>query len=325
MKKQIFQIIEHSYEPAKEDFEDKKIPYSGIESIGMEDFFCWSIEETLFKKSGQLLEQRTYNGDYELNCMKLLVYGENDLLVKEIDTCIITDWNDIGTDYHEYLYENGRKVKKFFHQADLEGENDGYVEYIYSSNYSRIIDASQPNGSYKKLSEGNTVQIIEKWGISETEKVLLGGVLEEKNSNNEVVFGALFDDQYKIPSQKGYKNFLENGYRIQEWETGSQINYRKYDTNNNLIEEKTNNCHRVSYKYNEYNDVIEREEQLFSTEDVNGNKISDHPINVYTHDGGNSHIIRCYYLYDSEGNWVRKVSVWENKISSVNERKIIYF
>lgn len=330
MKKQIFQLKEHSYEPIKVGFEEKNIQFNGIESINMNDFICWSREELLFKKSGQLLEHRTYNGDYELSTMKLLIYDENDLLVKEINTCIIPDWNDIGTDYSEDSYVNGKKVKNFFHQADNERVNDGYIEYIYSNDYSKIIDASQPNSSYKKRCESNDVQVIEEWGNNGTEKVMIRGVLEEWNDKKEIVFRTAFDDQYNIPSQKDYKDYHANGYHIQEWTTGLQVNYSKYDINNNLVESKTShkdspNYNRELYRYNELNDETEFEVQSYCTEDVNGNKISDHPVNIYTYNGGNPNITRYYYLYDTEGNWITRVSVCNNKIHALSQREIKYF
>jgi len=330
MKKQTIKIIEKSYALVNECGDEKEVPYLGLNKINLSDFFCDSREEQLFKKSGQLLEHRTYKGDYELSTMKVLVYDENDLIVKEIDICIIPDSNDIGTDYQEYTYENGRKVKNFFHQADSERVNDGYIEYVYSNDYSKIIDTSQPDNSYHKLRESNSIQITEEWITNNGQSILERGVLEERNTKNEVVFHAIFDDKYHIPSQKGYKNYFKDGYHIVEWSTGRQVNYRKYDVHNNLVEEKTShteslNYSRLLHSYNKFNDEIQLECQSYSTEDFDGNYISEKPINVYTYNGGRPETVDYHYLYDEQNNWVKKITVRDNIIVSVTERELKYY
>ena len=172
MTKQIFQITEKTYHLKTIEHSVRDVPFRDIESINQADLCCVDREEFVYNELGKLLEHKMYDDESRLSVLKIFVYYEEEVLLREINYCLIRDvFIDVNVDYSEDSYLDGRKMKRFFRQIDSDSVNEGNIEYSYSDDFSRIIDPSQPNLRYKKLSDQNFTQVVEDWIIDHQKRV----------------------------------------------------------------------------------------------------------------------------------------------------------
>ena len=249
--------------------------------------------------------------------------------------------------------EKSKLICKYYSEFDKFGnkklgrEKSFGEEIKYLNNYDVNNNIIETN--FYKSDTILAIKIKYKYDLkgNEIEKCTYGrgdSIVEKKifkyNLNNYIIEENLYNSKNKLSSKIKYKYDIR-GNKIEESQYNSDGSLFmkitiKYDTMNRNIETNWNECHgenitpkfknqKSTFKYDEKGNKIERKDYkdgVYSGE------------TIYKYDGrgniieGNSGIqsIESYkYEYDKNGNWIKKITLYNDEPKEIKERQIKYY
>lgn len=267
-----------------------------------------------YDQYGNLIEYNEYNSDSSLKYKSIYKYEENNKRIE--DNTYNPDGSLVRRDIYRYSKTGKRTIER----------STSYGKTPYNSTISK----------YEKNGNQIEVKYYNKDGI-------------------EILFNTYLYDEYgNMTEEKRFVHFngalsFSNHLNYKYDNQGNQIEWSSYDSSGNLtskvkskydknkiIEEEYSDGEKRIYIYDDRGNQIEMTRDLnnfglgfvkfFYTYDKYGNKIREEQSQSNNEDYKVWNFANTYeYVYDENGNWIKKVEFIRGKAESIIEREFEYY
>ncbi|MCF8299199.1 MAG: hypothetical protein K9J13_16745 [Saprospiraceae bacterium] len=237
-----------------------------------------TICDITYDRQGGIAEKYLFKYDENGNLIEEIIYFDEEEIVERIsyernsEGEILKEFNhylDDTYDTTEYMYENGKIIKKV--TTDSDGDSDGYEQFVYDGDklllFEKFDDENEliEKNSYRFDENGNEIE-NSKWNKEDDAEIIVKTLYNEagqKNKiqqyNNKKQLVAIVSFEY---SDKGVINKV-----IEEGRNGKTILNLIHDEKGNVIvqEELAANDeinHRVERKYDDDSNVLQSKVQI---------------------------------------------------------------
>lgn len=267
-----------------------------------------------YDQYGNLIEYNGYNSDGSLKYKSIFKYEENNKRIE--DNTYNPDGSLVRRDIYRYSKTGMRTIER----------STSYAKKPYNSMISK----------YEK--NGNQIE-VKYYNQDGIERIFITYLYDEYGNMIEEKRFDVFNGVLSFSSHLTYK------YDKQ----GNQIEYNTYDSDNNLaskvkskydknkiIEEEFSDGEKRIYIYDDKGNQIEMTQDLNNfglgfvkfmyTYDIYGNVIREEQSQSNNEDYKVWNFANTYeYVYDDNGNWIKKIEFIRGKAESIIEREFEYY